>query len=127
MNVAYKHLNAKLKIGEFTTGQWATVLVGTVLMLGWGFYLSPLGTYLTIITAVYIGGLPVSLALLATYAELNVWRISRAAFTWARSDGAFSAGPSDRISGYVLTPDPRTQRHGQRQSRPTLDLAALWE
>lgn len=127
MNVAYKHLNAKLKIGDLTTGQWVTVLVGVVLMLGWGFYLSPLATYPTIITAVYLGGLPISLALLANYAEFNFWRLLTRAFSWARADGAYSAGPGDQITGYTITADPRAARNARLAGEASLDLAALWE
>jgi hypothetical protein len=127
MNVAYKHLNAKLKIGEFTAGQWGTVFLGIVVMLGWGFYLSPLGPYLTIITAVYLGGVPISLAMLATYAELNVWRFGRCAFVWTRADGTFSPGPGEQTHGYEISPDPRALMHEQREAALTLDLRTLWD
>ena len=126
MNVAYKHLNAKLRIGDLTTGQWAGVLLGVVLMLGWGFYLSPLPTYPTIISAVYLGGVPIALSMLASYAELNVWRFAHKASTWVRTDGAYSAGPGDQVRGYCLTPDPRAEHHARRSDSSTIDLAGLW-
>jgi hypothetical protein len=127
MNVAYKHLNAKLKIGDLTAGQWASALLGVVLMLGWGFYLSPLSSYPTIITAVYLGGVPVALALLANYAELNIWRFATKALTWGRAEGAYSAGPGDQYTGYVLAPDPRAEQNARRGERQLLDLSTLWD
>lgn len=127
MNVAYKHLNAKLRIGELTTGQWASVLLGIVLMLSWGFYLSPLSTYPTIITAVYVGGVPIALAMLASYAELNVWRYTRMALVWVRVDGTYAAGPGDEIRGYRLTPDPRGHHSARRNTSIPLDLPGLWD
>ena len=126
MNVAYKHLNAKLRIGDLTTGQWASALFGVVLMLGWGFYLSPLPPYPTIITAVYIGGVPIGLAMLASFAELNIWRFARRGLVWMRSRGTYSAGPGDDIRGYRLTPDPRVLKDATGARGSTIDLAGLW-
>lgn len=126
MNVAYKHLNARLKIGEFTVGQWAVVFFGVMLMLVWGFYLSPLSPYLTLITAVYLGGLPIALALIATYAEFNLWRFARSAWKWALAHGRYAPGPGAPTRGYVITPDPRAQRGSGPHAGSQLDLATLW-
>jgi hypothetical protein len=125
MNLAYKHLNAKVKIGELTPGQWAVAFFGVVAMLAWGFYLSPLSPYLSIITAVYLGGLPVALALVASYAELNVWRFARCAWAWTLANGCYAPGPGPQTSGYSIAPDPRAQ-HAPGAHTPGLDPEALW-
>lgn len=127
MNVAYKHLNAKLRIGDLTKGQWGSVLAGVLLMLGWGFYLSPLSTYPTIISAVYLGGVPIALAMLASYAEVNVWRFALKGVVWLRADGRYVAGAGDEVQGYRLTPDPRTEREAARSLCQPLDLSGLWD
>lgn len=126
MNVSYKHLNSKLRIGEFTVGQWAVVFFGVMLMLAWGFYLSPLSPYLSIVTAVYLGGLPIGLALIASYAELNLWRFGRSAWKWTLAPGRYAAGPGAQTSGYLITPDERATRAGERDAVPQLDLQKLW-
>jgi hypothetical protein len=126
MNVAYKHLNAKLKIGEFTVGQWSVVFFGAIVMLLWGFYLSPLSGYLTMITAVYLGGLPIALAIIANYAEFNLWRFARSAWAWSVADGRYPPGPGSVTHGYRIMPDPR-QRGGEHEITPFPDLAELWD
>jgi hypothetical protein len=126
MNLAYKHLNAKERIGELTVGQWAVVFIGMIVMLLWGFYLSPLSRYLSIITAVYLGGLPIALALIASYAEFNIWRFAKSAWKWTFASGRYAAGPGAQTPGYVISPDPRGEITGERVGAPPLDLETLW-
>jgi hypothetical protein len=126
VNLAYKHLNSKLKIGEFTVAQWAVVFFGVLLTLSWGFYLSPLSGYLTLITAVYIGGLPIALALISSFAEFNAGRFAKSAWRWSLAHGRYSPGPGMGASGYVITPDPRAARTAANLAAPELDLGSLW-
>ncbi len=125
MNSAYKHLDSKLKIAELTLGQWFGVMVGVAVAIVWGFYLSPLGTYLTIGTAVYMGAVPAGLALMSTFYEVDVAIVARSAITWLRLDGQFLPGPGTGATGYVV----RAERSEEdaAASLSTLDLAALWE
>ncbi len=125
MNLAYKHLNAKERIGELTWGQWAVVFGGVLVMVVWGFWLSPLSAYLSIVTAVYLGGLPVALALLANYAEFDVWRFAKSARRWSLAAGRYAAGPGPLTPGYVIGPDPHAPSGEARVSAP-LDLEGLW-
>jgi hypothetical protein len=123
---AYKHLESKLRIGELTLGQWAGALAGLGVMIAWGFYLSPMGATLTVISAVYLGGLPIALALVAGYTELDLVLLLCCAARWQRTGGIYLPGPGIRARGYVITPDPRAPRRaGQRP--PALDLEGLWE
>jgi hypothetical protein len=126
MNLAYKHLNAKERIGELTVGQWAVVFVGMIVMLLWGFYLSPLSRYLSIVTAVYLGGLPVALALVASYAEFNVWRFAASAWTWSLAPGRYAAGAGAPSPGYRIAPDPSATEPSGGSDVPPIDLHALW-
>ena len=118
MNLAYKHLNAKERIGELTVGQWAVVFGGMIVMLLWGFYLSPLSRYLSIVTAVYLGGLPVALALVASYAEFNVWRFAASAWRWTLAAGRYAAGAGAPTPGYRIVPDPRGTATGDASRNP---------
>lgn len=128
MNLAYKHLESKLKIGDFTIGQWFCAFVGVLLMLVWGIYISPFGSYLTIITAVYLGGVPIALALVTTYAEVNLLGMVRAAARWYRTDGVYAAGPGQNAIGYSVKPDAKTTRTARRDAElTTLDLDTLWD
>ena len=43
VNVAFKHLEAKLRFGELTIGQWAAVVAGVLFGLVFAQYLSPVG------------------------------------------------------------------------------------
>lgn len=126
MNLAYKHLNSKLRIGELTVGQWAGVFFGVLLTLLWGFYLSPLSGYLTLITAVYLGGIPVALALISSFAEFNVARFAKSAWRWSLAHGRYSAGPGSSAHGYVITPDPAAARSAANLAAPEIDLVSLW-
>lgn len=128
MNLAYKHLEAKLRIGEFTIGQWAGLIIGLLTAAIWGMYVSPFGTQLTLFTACYIGALPVGAIFLATVSDIDVVLVLRSAVSWRRAEGRFLAGPGPSTNGYVLHPeatDPRRQQTGQELAE--LDLAALWE
>jgi hypothetical protein len=126
MNLAYKHLNARLKIGEFTVGQWAVVFAGLLVTLLWGFYLSPFGPYVSVITAVYFGGLPISLAFVASFAEFNLWRFGRAAWKWGLAQGRYTPGAGSTAKGYVITPDPRARHAATRAGNGQPDLSTLW-
>lgn len=128
MNSAYKHLEAKLRVGEFTIGQWIGLFVGVTTALVWGMYLSPFGTSITIFSACYIGGLPAAAIFLATISEVDMWLLTRSAFRWRREEGRYLAGPGVPTSGYVVHADARAQRpHESDGQLADLDLAALWE
>jgi hypothetical protein len=128
MNTAYKHLEAKLRIGEFSIGQWLALFVGVMTALIWGMYLSPFGTQITIFTACYIGGLPAAAIFLATMSEIDIVLLVRSAIRWRREEGRYLAGAGDQAHGYALaseTVDERRLHTGQELAE--LDLDALWE
>lgn len=127
MNTAYKHLDAKLRIAELSIGQWISVLLGIGIAIAWGLYLSPLGTYPTLVTAIYLGAMPAGAALVATTSELDVWLLIRSAIRWRRLEGRFVSGPGS-ARGYVVHEDaePDTGSNG-RPPVKEIDLTALWE
>jgi hypothetical protein len=129
MNVAYKHLDSKLRIGELTIGQWAGVGLGVVIAGAWALYVRPpIGTTLTAVTAVYLGALPAGAALLASASEFNLFLILTSALRWRRRERRYIPGPGSGARGYVLEEDPTPA--AARAARPAvadLDISALWE
>jgi hypothetical protein len=129
MNVAYKHLDSKLRIAELTVVQWVGVLLGVGIAALWGFLLSPFGDYLTLISAIYLGALPSGAALLAGFTEFDLWLLVRSAVRWRRLEGRFAPGPGGGTRGYVLREED-DDGGGTAQARPRpreLDLQSLWE
>jgi hypothetical protein len=128
MNVAYKHLDSKLRIMELTIGQWLGVLAGVGLAILWAYELSPFGPQLTLISAIYIGALPAGAVLFANFTEFDLWLLVRSAAAWRRLEGRFAPGPSDSVRGYVLL-EPADDRDARAEQRRAIevDLASLWE
>jgi hypothetical protein len=129
MNVAYKHLDSKLRIAELTVGQWTGVMFGVGVAAVWGLVLSPFGDYLTLISAIYLGALPAGAALLAGYTEFDLWLLVRSALRWRRLDGRFAPGPGRGARGYALREEDEDEG-GRGEARPRarqLDLQSLWE
>lgn len=128
IHVAYKHLEGKLRIGELTVGQWAGLFVGVMIALGWGMYLSPFGTQMTIFTACYIGGIPAAAIFLATLSDLDIVLLLRSAVRWRRVEGRHLAGPGPRTRGYVVVVEPVDEgRRSSGEQLSRLDLETLWE
>jgi hypothetical protein len=127
VNLAYKHLEAKLKIGELTIGQWAGLFCGLMLTIVWGVYLSPLPPTLTLLTAVYLGGVPAAAVFLASFSEFDLWLLVASALRWRRLDGRFLPGPGGEALGYRLEWPAEQTRHSAREQAAALDLEALWE
>jgi hypothetical protein len=125
MNIAYKHLETKLKIGEFTVLQWAGIFAGIMAALAWGMYLSPFGAYLTLITAVYLAGVPVAASFLASVTAFDVALHLRALVRRRRMVGRFAPGPGDSARGYVLTRDD-SDESDHFDTTNNLELDALW-
>src|SRR3954452_1842742 len=100
-NVAYKHLEQRLRIGEFTLLQWAGFLAGLLAALAWGQYLSPFGSYATLFTAVYIGGIPVGVAFLASVTDFALWLHIGGLSRHRRAAGRSVPGPGQSARGYV--------------------------
>lgn len=126
MNSAYKHLDNKLRLAGLALGQWFGVMVGVGLAILWGFYVSPLPTYPTIGSAVYLGAVPAGLALLSTFYEIDVGIVMRSAIVWWRLDGRFIPGAGPQTQGYVVC-DERIDERDTAFALSNLDPAALWE
>lgn len=125
MNIAYKHLDAKLRIAELGIGQWLAVLAGLGLAIVWGTYVSPFGPMLTLTTSIYLAAIPAGAALLANVTEFDPWLMLRSAVGWWRSDGRYVPGPGESTAGYVVTGADEDGLQA-RWLAAELDAAALW-
>ena len=126
MNAAFKHLEAKLRFGDLTVGQWAAVLGGVLFALLFAEYLSPIGGLGAVIIGVYLGAIPASAAFFASLSEFDLCGLIGAAARWRRQDGRYLPGPGVTARGYALAPDldeSGTRRNGAED----LNLDALWD
>jgi hypothetical protein len=126
-NTAYKHLDAKLRIAELTVGQWSGIFAGVVLALIYGYFVHPFGTMLTLVSAVYLGGIPVAASLLAGFSEFDLWLLVRSAVRWRRRDGWYLPGPGVVTDGYRLLIADADLHRAERAAGSALDPAELWE
>jgi hypothetical protein len=128
MNLAYKHLDSRLRIAELSISQWIAILAGAGIAVIWGLYVSPFGSSLTLVSAVYVGALPAGAAILASSTEFDLWLLLRSALGWRRADGRYARGPGDRAFGYALHETAEEIALQQRrQDAIELDLESLWK
>jgi hypothetical protein len=126
MNVAYKHLQSKLRWRELTFGQWASIALGAILAGVWGLYLSPLPPYLSLFSSIYLGGIPAMAAFIAAQVEFDLWRHVRWALAWRSSENVYRPGPGTSARGYAVQPTASDTRE-THATESALDLDALWD
>jgi hypothetical protein len=102
-NPTYKQLDASLRIGAFTLGQWAQVLVAGVLALLFAVYLSPLPVGPTIFVSVVFAGSPVALSCGAMAQEWSVVDALRAQWHWVADPRKYLPGPGQTATGYSVS------------------------
>lgn len=123
MNKAFKHLEAKLRFGDLTIGQWAAVIIGLLSGLVFAQYLSPIGGLWGAVIGIYLGALPASAAFFASLSEFDLGGLVLAAVRRRRQQGRHLPGAGASFSGYLVT-----VAAGSQQSVPhELDLASLWD
>ena len=104
----YKHLEARLRLGAFSIGQWAQITTAAVAAAVFGGYVSPLPTQATIFVSIVGAGLPVALSYGAMGLEFSVAQFARATWRYWRQPRRFLAGAGHRATGYVVLADPVT-------------------
>jgi len=126
MNVAFKHLEAKLRFGELSIGQWASILAGVLFALVFAQYLSPVGGLAGVVLGVYLGAIPASAAFFASLSEFDLWGLLAAALRWRRSAGRYVPGGGNSSCGYLILPDGADTAHAAK-APAGLDLGSLWD
>ena len=102
----YKHLEARLRIGPFSLGQWAQITTAAAAAAVFGGYVSPLPTRATIFVSIVGAGLPVAISYGAMGLEFSVGQLARAALRYWRAPRRFLAGGGQPTSGYIVLADP---------------------
>jgi hypothetical protein len=121
---AYKQLESKTKIAELTLGQWVGVIAGVMCALVIIAWLRPFGMYANLVLGVYAGGIPITIALVVSIGEFDVWLLVRAACRWRRADGRYAAGPGSSARGYEISGADRSEESG---GSVPVDVQLLWE
>ncbi len=126
MNVvpAYKQLEAKTRIAELTLGQWVGAIAGVLCALVVIAWLRPFDTYVNLVLGVYLGGIPITIALVVSVGEFDVWLLVRAAWQWWRADGRYAAGAGSEARGYQIT---GAEPSGAGIGATAMELQRLWE
>jgi hypothetical protein len=126
MNVAFKHLEAKLRFGELTIGQWTAVVAGVLVGLAVAQYLSPVGGVWGMVLGIYIGAVPASAAFFASLSEFDLGGLLVAALRRRRQPGRYLPGGGDGAQGYRLVADHEPGA-GARTGGDELNPEALWD
>src|SRR3954471_9995791 len=126
MNVAFKHLEAKLRFGELTIGQWTAVVAGLLFGLAFAQYLSPLGGVWSMVLGIYLGAVPASAAFFASLSEFDLGGLLAAALRRRRQPARYLPGGGRSAQGYRLLADSDCGA-GAPAGSDELDLEALWD
>lgn len=126
MNTAFKHLDAKLRIADLTIRQWVGLFVGVMIALLYADFLHPFGTMGTMITAVYIAGIPIAAVLIGGFSEFDIWLVLRSALRWRSADGRYLPGPGVRTAGYRVHAPVDDPFYPDLEEIRELDPAGLW-
>lgn len=126
-HTTYKHLEAHVRIGAFSLGQWAQVASAAVVAALFGGYISPLPAQATIFTSILLAGLPVAVSYGAMGVEFSVSDFARAGWRYWRQPREFPAGCGATTPGYVLVDDARHERDPDKAARVAADGRLLWD
>ena len=105
-HLTYKHLEAKLRLGSFSLGQWAQITVAGTLAAVFGVYVSPLPASVTIFVSIVGAGLPIALSYGAMGLEFSVAQFAGATWRYWREPRSYLPGPGESAGGYVVKAEP---------------------
>jgi hypothetical protein len=108
----YKHLEAQLKLGSFSLGQWAQIGAGATLAAVFGAYVSPFPTTVTIFVSILVAGLPIAVSYGAMGLEFSVAQFAVAGWRYLREPRRYLPGPGVATPGYVVRPAPAREPSG---------------
>jgi hypothetical protein len=120
----YKHLEARLRLGAFTVGQWMQITAAGALAAVFGVYLSPFPTTVTIFVAIVGAGLPIAASYGAMGLEFSVGQFAAAAWRHWRHPRRYLPGPGAAASGYVVR---ATEPPASAKVAPEVGEELLWD
>ena len=123
----YKHLEARLRLGAFSLGQWAQITAAGAAAAVFGGYLSPFSTQVTIFVSIVGAGLPVAISYGAMGLEFSVAEFVRAGWRYWHQPRRFLAGPGEPTVGYVLLADAQRPDITRASEARTSEGALLWD
>jgi hypothetical protein len=98
----YKHLEAKLRLGSFSLGQWAQITGAGVVAAVFGVYVSPFPTSVTIFISIVGAGMPVALSYGAMGLEFSVAEFAAAGWRYWREPRRYLPGGGQLPAGYLV-------------------------
>lgn len=98
----YKHLEAKLRLGTLSLGQWVQITAAGTAAAVFGIYVSPLPTTATIFVSIVGAGMPVALSYGSMGLEFSVAAFAAAAWRYWRRPRHYLPGPGGAAAGYVV-------------------------
>jgi len=129
-HVTYKHLEAKLRLGSFSLGQWAQISAAGALAAVFGVYVSPFPASVTMFVSIVGAGLPIALSYGAMGLEFSVGQLAVAAWRYWREPRSYLPGPGEQAVGYLvqaeLAPTHPAVRPDGREL-PATDREPLWD
>jgi hypothetical protein len=128
-HVTYKHLEARLRLGSFSLGQWAQISAAGALAAVFGVYVSPFPASVTMFVSIVGAGLPIALSYGAMGLEFSVGQLAVAAWRYWREPRSYLPGPGEHVVGYrvraeVAHADPAVKPDGRE---PAAGGEPLWD
>ena len=129
-HVTYKHLEAQLRLGSFSLGQWAQISSAGALAAVFGVYVSPFPASLTMFISIVGAGLPIALSYGAMGREFSVGQLAVAAWRYWREPRSYLPGPGEQAVGYRVQPEVAHTHPATRPGGRELPATAgepLWD
>ena len=123
----YKHLEARLRLGAFSLGQWAQITAAGAAAAVFGGYLSPFSTQVTIFVSIVGAGLPVAISYGAMGLEFSVAEFVRAGWRYWHQPRRFLAGRGEPTIGYVVLADAQRPNITRASEALPSEGALLWD
>src|SRR5690348_8548193 len=98
----YKHLEARLRVGAFSLGQWCQIAAAGAGAAIFGAYISPLPAEPTIFVAIVGAGLPVAVSYGAMGLEFSVLELVAAGWRYWRVPHQYLGGAGAERPGYIV-------------------------
>jgi hypothetical protein len=122
----YKHLEAKLRLGSLSLGQWVQITAAGAAAAVFGVYVSPLPTSATIFVSIVGAGMPVALSYGAMGLEFSVAAFAAAAWRYWHRPRHYLPGPSESVAGYVVVDEQPASTPGGHATHLE-DREPLWD
>lgn len=121
----YKHLEARLRLGAFSLGQWTQVTAAGVAAAVFAGYVSPFPTQVTVFVSIIGAGLPIAVSYGAMGLEFSVAQLAAAAWRYWRQPRRYLPGAGAVSTGYLVVEEPRTP--GPQSTLDSGDRQLLWD